>query len=144
MAPGLILWSVASPISSLLLVGRRERESLAFTVAELLLKVGAVMAGAMLASMTLAVAALSVAAIVINLGALWRILRVASASVADLIRPALRVTVVTLPCVVIVMLARPLPPIGILAVAGAAWAFSVVLAARLSPEVRALLSGSHD
>jgi Membrane protein involved in the export of O-antigen and teichoic acid len=144
MAPGLILWSVASPISTLLLVGRRERESLAFTLAELLLKAGSLLAGAVLGSLVLGIAVLTAATILINIGALWRILRVAGASVLDLIRPGLRIAAVTLPSAVVVFLARELAPIGVVIVAGGAWALAFGLSARRSPELRALISGSHD
>jgi len=144
LAPGLILWSVASPISTLLLVGRRERESLAFTLAELFLKTGALLVGAALGSLVIGVAALTAASILINIGALWRIMRVAAASVLDLVRPGLRIMAVTLPSIAVVALALSLRPIGVVVVAGAGWAVSFLLAARFSPELRALVSGSHD
>lgn len=144
MAPGLILWNVASPISSLLLVGRRERESLAFTAAELLLKAGALVLGAAVGSLVVGVTALSAATVLINVGALWRILRVAHASVKDLVRPGLRVFAVTLPGVAAVALALSLPPILVLAAAVVGWVVSILLAARSSSELRALISGSHD
>lgn len=144
MAPSLILWTVASPISTLLLVGRRERESLAFTLAELLLKLGSLLVGVAAGSLTVGIVALSGATIVINIGALWRILRVAGASVVDLIRPGGRIVALALPAVALVFLARGLPPFGVVAVAGVGWAASFALAARFSPELRALVSGSHD
>ncbi len=144
LAPGLILWTVASPISTLLLVGRRERESLAFTLAELSLKTAALLVGAALGSLVIGVAALTVASILINIGALWRIMRVAAASVMDLVMPGLRIVAVTLPSVMVVALVLWLPPIGVVVVAGAGWAASFLLAARLSPELRALVAGSHD
>ena len=144
MAPGLILWSVASPISTLLLVGRRERESLAFTLGELILKMGCLVAGAMVGSLVIGIAALTAASILINTGALWRILRVAGASVADLVRPGARIAAVTLPTATVVYLARGLPPIAVVVIAAGAWAFSFLVSARRSVEVRALVSGSHD
>jgi O-antigen/teichoic acid export membrane protein len=146
MAPSLILWSVASPISTLLLVGRRERESLAFTAAELVLKAGSLLAGAAAHSLVVGLVALSAATILINIGALWRILRVASASVRDLGRPAARIFAFTLPSAAAVLFVRSMstPLVGVVAVAGAGWAVSFVLAARFSPELRALVSGSHD
>ena len=144
MAPGLILWSVASPISTLLLVGRRERESLAFTLAELMLKMGCLLAGAMMGSLVIGIAALTAASILINAGALWRILRVAGASVADLARPGARIAAVTLPTAIIVYLARGLPPVAVVVIAGGAWALAFLVSARRSVEVRALVSGSHD
>jgi len=144
MAPSLILWSVASPISTLLLVGRRERESLAFTLAELLLKAGSLLLGAAVGSLVVGIVALSAATILINVGALWRILRVADASVVDLVRPGARIFAVTLPSAALVLVARSMPPVVVVAVAGIGWAISFVLAARYSAELRALVSGSHD
>lgn len=146
LAPSLILWSVASPISALLLVGRRERESLAFTAAELLLKAGSLLVGAAAQSLVVGIVALSASTILINIGALWRILRVASASVQDLVRPAARIFSFTLPSAAAVLLVRSMsmPLVGVVAVAGAGWAVSFVLAARFSPELRALVSGSRD
>lgn len=144
MAPSLILWSVASPISTLLLVGRRERESLAFTLAELLLKAGSLLLGAAVGSLVVGMVALSAATILINVGALWRILRVAAASVVDLVRPGARIFAVTLPSAALVLVARSMPPVVVVAVAGIGWAISFVLAARYSAELRALVSGSHD
>lgn len=144
MAPGLILWSVASPISTLLLVGRRERESLGFTLGELVLKVGCLLVGAALGSLLIGIAALTAASILINAGALWQILRVADASVADLVRPGARIVAVTLPTAIVVYLARGLSPIAVVLIAGVALAFSVLVSARRSAEVRALVSGSHD
>lgn len=144
MAPSLILWSVASPISTLLLVGRRERESLAFTLAELLLKAGSLLLGVAVGSLVVGIVALSAATILINVGALWRILRVAAVSVVDLVRPGARIFAVTLPSAALVLLARSMPPVVVVAVAGIGWAISFVLAARFSAELRALVSGSHD
>jgi len=145
MAPSLILWSVASPISSLLLVGRRERESLAFTLAELLLKAGALLLGAAAGSLVVGIVALSAATILISVGALWRILRVAAASILDLVRPGARILAVTIPSAAVVLLvASSMSPLAVVAVAGVGWAISFLLAARFSPELRALVSGSHD
>jgi O-antigen/teichoic acid export membrane protein len=146
MAPSLILWTVASPISGLLLVGRRERESLAFTAAELFLKAGSLVLGAAAQSLLVGIVALSVATTLINIGALWRILRVASAKVTDLVRPGARILAFTLPSAGAVVLVRSLstPLVGVTAVAAAGWAISLVLAARFSPELRALVSGSRD
>ncbi len=146
MAPSLILWSVASPISTLLLVGRREAESLAFTLAELLLKAASLLLGAVTGSLIVGIVALSLATILINIGALWRILRVAGASVLDLVPPGLRILAVTLPSAALVVLASALgwAPIAVVAIAGVGWAGSVASASRVTPQIRALVSGSDD
>ena len=144
MAPGLILWGVANPISTLLLVGRREVESLGFTVAELALKVGALMGGAVLHSLTAGLVLLSVATILINIGALWRFLRVANVGLPDLIRPTGRILALTLPWMGVLVLVALVTQEGAAVAAPVAWAISFGLSARLSPESRALLSGTHD
>ena len=144
MAPSLILWSVASPISTLLLIGRREIESLGFTVGELLLRSGALVFGAAVGSLTVGLVALSAATVLINVGALWRILRVARASVTDLIRPGIRIFAICTPSLVVLGLVRWLWPVGVIPVAVLAWLVAFGLATRLSPEVRALLTGTHD
>jgi lipopolysaccharide exporter len=144
MAPGLILWSVASPISTLLLVGRRERESLLFTAAELVLKTGSLAIGAALHSLTLGLVFLSAAAVLTNIGALWRILRVGSVHLSELVRPVGRIVGLTVPCVALVALVGVLAPAGVAPAAIAGWAMAFVLALRFSPEPRALLSGAYD
>ena len=144
MAPGLILWGVANPISTLLLVGRRERESLAFTVAELAMKVGALLGGALLHSLTAGLVLLSVATILINIGALWRFLRVAKVGLPDLIRPTGRILALTLPWMGMLVLVGAVTQVGAAVAAPVAWAIAFGLSARLSPESRALLSGAHD
>ena len=144
MAPGLILWGVANPISTLLLVGRRELESLGFTVAELAMKVGALIGGALIHSLTAGLVFLSVATILINIGALWRFLRVAKVGLPDLIRPTGRILALTLPWMVMVVLVGAVTSVGVAIAAPVAWAFAFGLSARLSPEARALLSGAHD
>ncbi len=144
MAPGLILWGVANPISTLLLVGRREVESLGFTVAELTMKVAALIGGAVLHSLTAGLVLLSIATILINIGALWRFLRVATVGLPDLIRPTGRILALTLPWMGILALVAVVSQAGAAVAAPVAWAIAFGLSARLSPESRALLSGAHD
>jgi O-antigen/teichoic acid export membrane protein len=144
MAPGLILWGVANPISTLLLVGRRERESLAFTAGELAMKVGALMCGVLFHSLTVGLIVLSAATILINIGALWRFLRVAKVGLRDLLRPAGRILAATLPWMVMVIAVGTVTSVGAAAAAPVAWAIAFGLSARLSPEVRSLVSGAHD
>ncbi len=146
MAPWLLLWSVASPISTLLLVGRRERESLGFTTAELALKAGSLGIGALLHSLTAAVVILSAVAVLENVAALWRFLRVASVSLRELLRPVGRITALTIPSLGLVLLVGwgGLGHTGVLLASVIGWAIAFGLAAFLSPEPRALLSGSND
>jgi O-antigen/teichoic acid export membrane protein len=144
MAPGLVLWGVANPISTLLLVGRRERESLAFTAGELGMKVGALMCGVLLRSLTAGLIVLSAATILINVGALWRFLRVAHVSLLELLRPAGRILAATLPWMGVLVLVGAVTPVGAAVAAPVAWVIAFGLSARLSPECRALFSGAHD
>jgi len=142
--PGLIFWSVASPISTLLLVGRRERESLAFTAVELALKTGALLCGALVHSLIVGLVVLTAVTVMINIAALWRFLRVASVNLRELVRPCGRILAVTLPWMGLVVVVGAIAPEGVVPTAVVAWAIAFGLAARLSPEPRALVSGAHD
>jgi O-antigen/teichoic acid export membrane protein len=144
MAPSLIIWSVASPISSLLLVGRREVESLAFTAVSLALEAGAFLIGAWCQSLTAALVFLSATSVLTNGAALWRFLRVAHVGLRQLAIPVARILLLTLPSLALVALVVFLAPGGILPAAALGWMLAVLLSARFSPEFRALLSGSHD
>jgi len=144
LAPSLALWAVASPISALLLVGRREVESLAFTAGELGLRFGALAVGATFHSLTLGIVILSVADVAINIGALWRFLRVASVHLSELVRPTARILALTVPGACLVLVCGTAAPAIVILAAGVGWAASFGLAARYSPEFQALVSGSHD
>jgi lipopolysaccharide exporter len=145
MAPWLILWSVASPISSLLLVGRRERESLAFTAVELMARAGSLVVGGVLHSLVAGLILLSAVSVLLNISALWRFLRVASVHLGDLVRPVGRILLLTVPFVGVVILATVLmPPIIVVATTVAAWALATVVVLRRSPEPRALIAGAND
>ena len=144
MAPALIFWTVANPMSSLPLIGGRERENLFFTVAELGLKVLALVLGAALHSLTAGVIALSITSIIIEAAAMWRFLRVASVSIRELAAPIGRTLASTLPFVALLAVVALLVPPGVLVLAAAvAWLAAAGLSFRSSPEARALLSGSH-
>jgi hypothetical protein len=144
MAPWLMVSCVASPISSLLLVGSRERESLAFTAGELALKAGSLGVAAMLHSLTIGIVVLSAVSVGINVAALWRFLRVASVSLGELGRPVGRLIALTAPTLAAVGLVGIVAPAGIPVAAAIGWLIAFGLSARFSPEPRALLSGSHD
>jgi O-antigen/teichoic acid export membrane protein len=144
MAPSLVFWSVASPISSLPLVGRRERESLTFTAAELGLRAAALGFGAMVHSLTAGLVVLSLTAVLLNIAALWRFLRVATVTLRELVRPAGRILAMTAPFMGLVVLAGQVAEeaVPLLSIVGGVIALG--LAARFTPELRALVSGSHD
>jgi O-antigen/teichoic acid export membrane protein len=140
LAPSLILKTVTSPISSLLLVGRRERESLAFTMLELVLKGGVLVVGVLLQSLTLGVVLLTVVTIGLSVGSLWRFLRVASISLADIARPALRTLLVTVPALsgtIVVVVAAPGVTLPAAAIGWAAALAMTVRVARRPPPLRA-------
>jgi lipopolysaccharide exporter len=144
LAPSLVLWAVASPISALLLIGRRERESLAFTAADLAVRAAALMIGAALGSLLLGIVILSAADVLLSLASLWRFLRVAAVSLGQLVRPVARITALTAPIAVVVGIVGVMAPGIVPLVAALGWAVAFGLAARFSRETRALLSGTHD
>lgn len=143
MAPSLIFWSVANPMSSLPLIGRRERESLFFTVAELGLKVLALGMGAAVHSLTFGVVVLSVTSVIIEAAAMWRFLRVAGVSFGELLEPVRRTILATLPFLValavVAQFAALLTPVA----AGVAWIGAAGLSFRTSREAQALLSKTY-
>ncbi len=149
MSPWLLVWTVASPLSTLLLVGRRERESLFFTTAEFLARSVAIGLGAALGSLAGAIVALSAVSLVISVVALWRILRVASVRLSDLAGPVSTTVVMTLPSVVALVLVMSVLPthvssVTIVAIAAVAWLVAVALASWRSAELRALLHETDD
>jgi O-antigen/teichoic acid export membrane protein len=144
MAPSLVFWSVASPISSLPLVGRREHESLAFTAAELGLRAAALGIGGLAHSLIAGLVTLSLTAVLLNIAAMWRFLRVASVSLRELVRPAGRILGLTVPFMGMIVLAGQVAEGTVAPVSIAGWALALGLAARFSPELKALVSGSHD
>ena len=144
LAPSLIFWSVASPISSLLLVGRREVESLAFTALELALKAAAFAIAAALGSLTVGIVVLSGVTILIDTAALWRFLRVPGVRLRELLRPAARILALTVPSLVLVVVVETMLPVGVVVACAVGWLAAFGLSLRASPEAKALLSGSHD
>ena len=144
LAPSLILWSVANPISSLLLVGRRERESLMFTAGELALKAGSLVFGSLVHSLTVGIIALSISSVLINIAALWRFLRVASVSLQDLFGPTARILALSAVPLALIILVSVTLPAALLVVCAVGWAVVLLLAVRFLAEPRAFLSGSHD
>lgn len=144
MAPPLVLWAAASPISTLLLVGGRERESLAFTTAELVLKAGSLAVGAVAGSLVLGLVILGVTSSVMYVTALWRFLRVASVTLRELAGPAARILALACPGLAVLAIAATAGPGWTLLALGPAWASGILLAARHLPEPRALLVAGDD
>jgi len=144
LAPPLVLWAVASPISTLLLVGGRERESLAFTIVELVLKAGSLVAGAAAGSLVLGLILLGLSSSAMYVAALWRFLRVAGVTLAELGGAGLRILALAAPGLAAVALALTQGEGWALAAALPAWASAVLLAIRVLPEPRALLAGIDD
>jgi O-antigen/teichoic acid export membrane protein len=149
VSPWLLVWSVASPLSTLLLVGRRERESLFFTTAEFLARSVAIALGAALGSLIGAIVALSAVSFVISVVALWRILPVASVRLRDLGRPIATTVAMTIPSVVVLALVMSLLPAQVsgvttVAIAAVAWLGAVALSTWRSAELRALLHDADD
>jgi O-antigen/teichoic acid export membrane protein len=144
LAPSMILWSVASPISTLLVVGRRQRESLAFTGFELMVGTGSLVIGALVHSLIVGIVLMSLTSIPLDIGGLWRFLRVASMPVTELARPAGRIGLIVLPLVVILLLCLSLPAVVILSIAVLGGMGVIGIAASTSPDVRELLAASHD
>ena len=143
MAPSLIFWTVANPMSSLPLVGRRERESLLFTAAELGLKIVALGIGAALHSLTLGIVILSVTSVMIEAAAMWRFLRIASVSLGSLARPAGRTILSTLPFLVFLLVVGQILPAALPIAAVIAWLGAFGLSFMNSVEARSLLSKSY-
>jgi O-antigen/teichoic acid export membrane protein len=143
MAPSLIFWSVANPMSSLPLIGGRERESLFFTVAELSLKVMALGIGAAVHSLTLGIVVLSITSVLIEAAAMWRFLRVASVSLRELVAPVGRTVASTLPFLALLLVAGQIAPAVMPIAAAVAWLGSAGLAFRTSREARALMSRTY-
>jgi len=144
LAPSLVVHAVAGPISSLLLVGRRQRESLAFTAAELTAQAGALVLGVAVHSLTVGIVALSAVSLLLAVASLWRFLRVASVRLVELLRPTSTIFGAALPSVAFVGLVAVVAPGWTVGAAAAGWVVAVLAAARLTRELRAFLGGAND
>lgn len=142
LAPWLLISSVASPLSTLLLLGRRERESLAFTAVELALKTTSLVVGAALGSLVAGLVLLSFVSVVVNAAALWRILRVAQVAMGEIAMPAARILGLCLPSAGLVMLVGLLAPELVPIACALGWVLGFALAARHTPQLQAMLSES--
>lgn len=133
LAPMVLLTAVASPLSSLILVGRRLHESLLFAALGAGARAGAIWLGFQFGSLYAAVAALAMAGSALALGAIWRYLRVAGVGLRELAGPAGRVLLADLPGVaaaaVLVQAGRPAAAAAVYAAAAAvasAWVLKSV------------------
>lgn len=143
IAPWLMLQCVASPISGLLVVGRREGESLAFTAVGLTLEIAAIGIGAAMNSLIAGLVILSITSVLLTLGSLWRFLRVANVELRELSRPVSRILAVTLPWLVAAGIFGAVLPAWVLLAAAVGLAAAIGLAGYRSPELRVFLSESR-
>ncbi|WP_165874175.1 lipopolysaccharide biosynthesis protein [Rubrobacter taiwanensis] len=105
LAPMTLMWSVASPLSGLLIVANRELESFGFTALELAVRVSAILIGVYLNSIMVAVILISLSGFILSLAAIVRFLRAANVSAKELIMPVTRLILINLPSVLILVLA---------------------------------------
>jgi O-antigen/teichoic acid export membrane protein len=140
IAPWLLLWSVASPISSLLLLGRRELESLAFTAVGLAMGAAAITIGAVAGSLTLGIAILSIGSSILTVGSLWRFLRVAGAHLSELAGPAARILGLSALPIVAAFGVASVIGTAVLPAAAVGWLIALAAASRRSRELQNLLS----
>lgn len=144
MAPSLILWSVTGPVSGLLVVGSREKESFGFTILGLLVGIASLGIGGLLNSLTTGLVILTATSVLLHVVALWRFLRVAFVGLRELVRPAARILMLTIPSIALVLLVGQIDASAMVLASGVGWSIAVGLAVRFSPEVRGLMSGSND
>lgn len=104
LAPMALIWGIASPLSSVLIVRNRLGESLLFTVLELVAKVGALYIGVKTGSFHLAVMLISIVGVVLSCLAAWRFLRAAQVTIKTLLFPLLWILLSALPSVIITRL----------------------------------------
>ena len=96
-----LMWSVANPLSHLLVIGDRLGESLMFTVLDLLLKACSIGIGVCLGSFSLAVALLALTGTGLCAVGIRRFLRVAGLSLSDLLPASLTMLAVSSPLVLV-------------------------------------------
>jgi O-antigen/teichoic acid export membrane protein len=96
MAFRALLWSVANPLSSLLIVKDRLKESLFFTFMDLAFEVIAIGVGIAFGSLILAVSLFSALGSLLMLFSIWRFLRAGGVSLFELLRPSFRIFAINL------------------------------------------------
>jgi hypothetical protein len=124
---------------------------LAFTAAELVLKAASLIVGGLAHSLILGIIILSGTSILLEIGALWRFLRVAAVSLTELVRPVLRIVMITVPLLAIIVFIESWAPviggIGPILVVGTSIVgglLVIAINAAAAPELRTFLSAAHD
>lgn len=141
LSPAILAWTVASPLSGLLVVARRERESLAVTAVELLVRLAAIGFGIAVGSLLLAVALLAVGGLVLNVAAAGRFLRAGGVGARHLTHPAAALVAINLPGAAAVLLAsRTSGGLALLLGVLLTLALTVGASIALLPELRRLVS----
>lgn len=97
LAPMVLFWSIASPLSGLLVVGNRLSESLVFTISELLLKMLSIFVGAALGSIITTLMMITVSGLLLCWFSTWRFLRVAKVDFRKLLYFAVRIVMINIP-----------------------------------------------
>jgi lipopolysaccharide exporter len=98
LAPWFALWLVSNPLSGLLSVREWQGSALAFTGFELVLRLGALLAGAARGSPMLAVTLLSAGGVIIAGASIVRFLLAGHSSAGRLLGPAVRLVAVAAAC----------------------------------------------
>lgn len=142
LSPAILLWAVASPLSGLLVVARRERESLAVTAVELLTRLVAIGAGIASGSLLLTVVLVTGSGVALNVAAVRRFLLAAGVGLPHLARPAATLAVINIPGAAVMLLATR---------AGTSWTLlvavvlailiTIVASIYLLPELRLVVRG---
>ena len=133
LAPMVLVWSLANPLSPLLVVGDRLKESLAFTVVELAVKVAAILGGGLFHSLRLAVVLLSIGGLLLSLVSVWRFTRVSGLNAAVLRWAVTRIIAPTVPLLALAYVVLAMAPtMGGLALSVALGGVALVAGLRLS------------
>lgn len=110
LAPSMLVWSIAGPLSPLLIVGDRLRESLAFTAIELVVKLVAIWLGKQSESLFVAAVSLSVGVGILSIFSIRRFLAVAGVGYRHIWKDATRIVLEAgIPTAVCVLSVRSLP-----------------------------------
>jgi O-antigen/teichoic acid export membrane protein len=141
LAPMLLFRLVANCLSSLLTVGRRFREALFFTVAELIAVLVALWLGAVWNSMMVFVSIFAILSIPLNIASLWRFTRVARVQLRDLSTSAfIPIVLVNLPGLCFVALVASIAPSGLTFGVWALTSAGAMIYCMRLPRLKALLA----
>ena len=97
LAPMVLFWSIASPLSSLLVVGNRLKESLLFTIVELIFKIGSILIGSAFESFEMTLVLMAGSGLVLCLFSIWRFLRVVKTDFFLLLRKSCYIFIINIP-----------------------------------------------